>query len=63
MHPHIADLMVTEHLDRIRAEADRGRLIQGTRGGAGRPSWPARLAATIRRQPARRDVGMATRQG
>ncbi len=65
MHPHIADLMVTEHIDRMRAEADRGRLARTSRSAnTGGPSWRSRLASLVRR-PARAAGAEhgATRQG
>ena len=64
MHPHIADLMATDHVDRLRAEADRGRLVRESRSAStGRPSWRSRLASIVHHQPARRELGAATRQG
>ncbi len=54
MHPHIADLMVTERIDRMRAEAHHGQhthtaRLADTRG----PGWRARLARLVHGEPGR----------
>jgi hypothetical protein len=64
MHPYIADLMVTERIDRMRAEAHHGQHRQTARLAYTRgPGWRARLVSLVHGGPGRPRLTTAPRRG
>jgi hypothetical protein len=53
MHPHIADLIVTDRIDGLMQEAARGRLAHADTRSPHRPGWVERIARAMSRRTVR----------